>query len=191
MPTSCRLPDGFDPRRSRECRAAPAASGETARAGCPTGRRRRTVPRRGSPPGRPSGTRRRAPRAGPRAGRALRASRREAPDAPSSQVRTRRRRRRGARCAPTPNHTPPARGEQRRLLELVEPEQGAVEPPRVVLAAGGAATWTWSSPTIAPFIARALGAPRDPGPEKRTRFSRWVPCRTPVNTVLRTRAPFV
>ena len=83
------------------------------------------------------------------------------------------------RTEPKPHATPC--GEQRRLLELLEPEEVAVEAPGVVLAPGRGCDLdvVETDDVVAHRIEKVLDASRDPGPEKRTRFSRWVPCRTP------------
>ena len=71
-----------------------------------------------------------------------------------------------------------AQGERPRLLDLGEPEQPAVEGARLILAA----RWRGHLDVVETddhCPRETLDAPRDPGPEKRTRFSRWVPCRVP------------
>ena len=45
-----------------------------------------------------------------------------------------------------PEPDPAAAPERLRFLELLEPEQLAEEAARGTLAAGGAASWTWSMP---------------------------------------------
>ena len=155
-------------------RAATRRVRRAARAGCPTGRstknRRRDRDLRRVGPARRR--RRAASSLAARRSSAARDASCEAPDAPSSRARRRRRRRRGARCAPTPE---PARRRARRAAAASRARRARAARRRTARASSsqpaGAATWTWSSPTIArAHRARELGAPRDPGPEKRTRF---------------------
>ena len=82
-----------------------------------------------------------------------------------------------ARSEPRPS----ARLEQRGLHELLETEQLTVEPSRLVLAAGRRSDLDVveaDDHVVRRNGNETLGASRDPGPEKRTRFSRWVPCRS-------------
>ena len=82
-------------------------------------------------------------------------------------------------CGPTRNQTPPRAASV--AASRSPPGRGAaVEAPGLVFAAG----WSGDLDVVERDDPTAHGArldaPRDPGPEKRTRFSRWVPCRTPV-----------
>ena len=70
-----------------------------------------------------------------------------------------------------------ARGEHVRLRDLLEPEERAVEAARRLLATEGRGDLDVVEGDDRPAHGEKLGVPRDPGPEKRTRFSRWVPCR--------------
>ena len=70
--------------------------------------------------------------------------------------------------------------EERWLRDLLEAEKTAVEPSRVVLAPGRCRDLDMVERDHGAAHRERLDVPRDPGPEKRTRFSRWVPCRTPV-----------
>ena len=158
----------------------PRPSGDELDAGCPTGRRRRSASRPGSPSRRPTGRRSRAPRAARRAARAR--GRRD----PERRMRLRRRdealgdpdvqllaadaepdaaARGETRAA---SRSPRARAARRRSARLRPRSPPARRPGR------GRARRS------ARVIGEQLDAPRDPGPEKRTRFSRWVPCRIPV-----------
>ena len=78
-------------------------------------------------------------------------------------------------------HPSPCR-EKRWLPQLLESQEAAVEVTRVLLARGRRRDLdvVETDDVVAHRTpAEMLGAPRDPGPEKRTRFSRWVPCRPP------------
>ena len=75
---------------------------------------------------------------------------------------------------------PAAHGETERLRDLLEPEERAVEAARRLLAADRRGDLDVVEGDDRPAHGEKLGVPRDPGPEKRTRFSRWVPCRISV-----------
>ncbi len=108
-----------------------------------------------------------------------RSRRRATPGVPSSPVRSPPRRRRAARAR--------RRGTRRRHARREAAASGAprarrahrrsaVPRPRIPAAQRPGHGRARRSSLIG-ALEEVLGASRDPGPEKRTRFSRWVPCR--------------
>ena len=81
-------------------------------------------------------------------------------------------------CAPRRNHTPPRAASSGGFGSSSSPSSGRRSAARRPRSRAARRPGRGRDRRCGRSV-EMLGAPRDPGPEKRTRFSRWVPCRPP------------